>query len=334
MVNGKEVRESTHETDETKAQKYLDERVRASKNDADGLAPFIPAKAARRSCKELLEAVKTNLESRGQLSAPNASNLKATIEYFGDVQARALTAKQVEEYKITRQAKGDAKATINRRLQFLRRAFNLAHKDGLIARVPRIELLDESDNVREGFFEEKDFYAVHGHLPEYLKPFAEFFYLTGMRPKEIKSLRWAQVKDDVITLRKADTKTKKKARQIPMRSPKLAAILATCRAARSFQNPDNTIGTSEFLFHRGGRQIGDTRKSWASACKAAKVSALLYDCRRTAIRNLDRAGVSRDVVKRISGHETDQMYTRYNITSTEDVAAAFAKVEGGAAVAQ
>lgn len=47
-----------------------------------------------------------------------------------------------------------------------------------------------------------------------------------------------------------------------------------------------------------------------------------------------RAGVSRDTVKRISGHRTDSMYSRYNIQSTADVADAFARVEGVKAVAQ
>jgi integrase len=62
-------------------------------------------------------------------------------------------------------------------------------------------------------------------------------------------------------------------------------------------------------------------------CKAAKVSVLLHDFRRTAVRNLIRAGVSRDVATKISGHETDSIFSRYNITNEDDLADAAAKLQ-------
>lgn len=335
MVDGKEHRETTGQTDEQKAQKYLDERTRASKNDRDGLATFVSAPALRKTCADLLENVKTDLKSRNRLSAPNLSNIKATIAAFGTIRASRLRKPDVDKYIIEREAAGDKPATINRRLQMLRRALSLAVEGGELARVPKFKLCDESGNVREGWFEAADFYRVHSHLPEYLKPFCEFFYLVGMRPKEMKSLRWADVEGDTITLRKENTKSKKNARVLPMRSPKLAAILATCKAARPLKNADGTLQMkqSEFIFHRGGRPIGDYRKSWANACTAAGVQRFLYDCRRTFARNQRDAGVPREVIKKIAGWRTDSMFERYNIIDTADVAAAFAKVEG-VAVAQ
>jgi len=74
-------------------------------------------------------------------------------------------------------------------------------------------------------------------------------------------------------------------------------------------------------------QVLDFRVSWRKMCKAAKVSVLLHDFRRSAVRNMTRAGVSRDVAKKISGHQTDSIFSRYNITDENDLADAAAMIQ-------
>ena len=76
-----------------------------------------------------------------------------------------------------------------------------------------------------------------------------------------------------------------------------------------------------------GSPVKDFRGSWDKMTKAAGVSILLHDFRRSAVRNLDRSGVSRDVAKKITGHKTDSTYSRYNITAEADWADAATKLE-------
>jgi integrase len=69
-----------------------------------------------------------------------------------------------------------------------------------------------------------------------------------------------------------------------------------------------------FCRHDGSR-IGDFRKAWAAACRAAGVPGrLMHDFRRTAVRNLERAGVPRSAAMKLTGHKTEAVFRRYAIT--------------------
>jgi Phage integrase family. len=76
-----------------------------------------------------------------------------------------------------------------------------------------------------------------------------------------------------------------------------------------------------------GVQVRDFDKSWAAACKKAECEGCLFhDLRRSAARNLIRSGVAQAVAMCITGHETDAMFRRYNITSEADLRDAMQRV--------
>jgi integrase len=99
-------------------------------------------------------------------------------------------------------------------------------------------------------------------------------------------------------------------------------------AAREIKQPDGVTRLAECVFHRDGRPIVDFKKPWGHACREAGVSGkLFHDLRRTAVRNMIRAGVPQAVAMSISGHRTVSMFLRYNIASDDDKRDALRKTQ-------
>jgi len=68
------------------------------------------------------------------------------------------------------------------------------------------------------------------------------------------------------------------------------------------------------MFHRAGKLIKSFRRAWVTACRKAGIPERLpHDFRRTAVRNLERAGVPRSTAMKMVGHRTESIYRRYAI---------------------
>ena len=94
-------------------------------------------------------------------------------------------------------------------------------------------------------------------------------------------------------------------------------------ASQGHANSRNNANGCMHVFHNDGKRIKDFRTARESACTAAGIADLkFHDLRRTAVRNMRRAGVPQVVRMRISGHRTDSMERRYNIVDVDDIKAA------------
>ena len=239
-------------------------------------------------------------------------------KFFGNYTAQNITTPAIQEYIVRRLKEGISNATINRELSALKRMLNLGLRQTppLVDRVPHIPMLKES-NARKGFFEHAEFIQLHEHLPAYLQGMATFAYRTGWRYTEITGLTWSQVdlEQKVVWLEVGETKNDE-GRTVFL-DDELQVIIARQweeRKKRSIITPyvfPNSKGTGRML---------DIRGSFAKACEKAGIGKrLFHDFRRTAIRNMVRAGVPEQIVMKISGHKTRSVFSRYNIVNNEDL---------------
>lgn len=159
-------------------------------------------------------------------------------------------------------------------------------------------------------------------LLEYFKPVATFAYYTGWRKQEILTLRWNQVDLNARTVRlKPGTTKNDKGRLMILDGELLETVKAQWERRKVAEIPGQSPTLlCPFVFHRNGNAIRDFRDSWVAACKAAGLTGrLFHDFRRTAVRNMVRAGVHERLAMSLSGHKTRSVFDRYNIVSEDDL---------------
>ena len=234
-------------------------------------------------------------------------------EFFAGCRAQAISTERTLAYVRHRQEQQAANATINRELAALKRMFRLGEKAGRVVRRPYIAMLQER-NARTGFFERSEFDAVLAHLPVDLRAVFEVTYILGWRVKsEILTRQWAHVdfRSGWLRLEPGETKNDE-GRQFPL-TPDLRAVLERQRE-RTIAGEKTTGAVIPWVFHRAGMRIKSFRRAWVTACKKAGIPERVpHDFRRTAVRNLERAGVPRSTAMKMVGHRTKSIYRRYAI---------------------
>jgi len=324
-LRGKAFRESTKETDPVKARQYLKNRLDEIGADRIGARKFTAPKASKLTVHDLLETSKGEFEVDGKLTAQTASQIRRCDKAFGHLSVMEVNRDVINAYKKEALAQDYAKATINRTLEHLHRAFKLAVETEKLSYVPTIKMYSERGNERKGFVEPADFQKILAHLPGDLKDFCQWGYATGMRKGETSLLEWSMIDGDEIRIPGSITKNGK-ARTLPL-SPELSEIIERRRGLRQVER-NGVAEICPLIFHRNGARVRNFLKAWRAACKRAELPGVLFhDLRRSCARNLTQAGVPREVAKLITGHASDSCFNRYNIVISDDARKALEKVE-------
>jgi integrase len=343
--NGKPYAESTHSDKASKAKRLLKQR---EGEISKGQLPGIYFDKVR--FDELAEDFLADYRINGKKTLDNAQqNVARLKKFFGGMRVTEITSAKIGDYIEGRKKDGVANATINRELATLKRMFRIGLRCTApkVGQIPFIPILKER-NIRKGFFEHGEFTRLRDALPAYLKPVVTFAYYFGWRREEILGLTWERVDmaQGIVRLEPGETKNDE-GRTLYL-NDELMAMMQGLHSVRRLGCP--------YVFHRDGKKIGEFRKTWEAAliesgigatykckncgsvveimkkvrrkdriCSRCKSKSLkwagkiFHDFRRTAVRNMIRAGIPELVAMRISGHKTRSVFDRYNIVSQADL---------------
>lgn len=313
--NGRLFRESTETADYEDAKNAL----KGKEGDISKGAPALP-RSGRILMGDLLHDVVLDYKVNDKASTTDVERrIRLHLEpVFGNRRAASIRTSEIREYIQARRDEEAKNATINRELAVFKRAFSLAVNEGKLLFKPKIPMLNEN-NVRKGFFERTAFDSLLNHLDDDLKPVFRFAYVTGWRvASEIFPMQWSQVDFEAAVVRLEPGTTKNdEGRTFPF-TAELRDVLEQQRAGNRDLKKRGII--CPWVFNRNGHRIKSVKNAWNKArTNAGLPGRLQHDFRRTAIRNLIRAGVGEKVAMLMCGHKTRSVFDRYCIVDERDL---------------
>lgn len=317
--NGKPFRETTRTTNRQEANDFLKQRL-GEIATGNFYGPLTERVTVAELAEDFLRDYRIN--ERRSLDDVEARWKLHLCPFFGHMKACEVSSDLVARYVDSRRHEQASNATVNREMAALKRMFRLGlySTPPKVNRVPKIPRLAEN-NIRKGFLEDGQFEKIIAHCPElWFRAIVEVGRTYGWRIGELIQLRVRQVDllAKVIRLDPGTTKNRD-GREVSMTQN----VYGLLSASVSGKQPDEHVFTRP-----SGNPVRDFRETWRNACVAAGVPNLLFhDLRRTAARNLRRAGVAEGVIMKIGGWRTRSVFERYAIVSQTDIAEAMRKLE-------
>lgn len=216
----------------------------------------------------------------------------------------SIQPQNIEDYIGKRLHEGVSNGTINRELACLKHMYNLAIKWKCARKNPvnDVDFLEEPPG-RTRFLSQQECQCLLAYCSKHLKPIAMTALNTGMRLREILSLRWKQVHIDYVIepyVELGETKNNKK-RFVPLTDDMVALF-------------EGMNKNSEYVFldSYGKNPLQSVRKPFINALKKAGISDFrFHDLRHTFASHYIMSGGDMLSLKEILGHSTMKMVERY-----------------------
>lgn len=229
------------------------------------------------------------------------SQVKPLLAAIGDLEAEAVTGREIAEYRARRRAAGRSDSTVNRELTYLRAAYRRALEDELLERAPRIRL-EREPAPRQSFVYAEQLERILAELVPDDRDLVEFLFATGWRKAAVLGLLWDDVLEDRVIL-PGDRSKNGRAVAFP-RVGRAAEVLA--RRERVRQAGDLHV------FTKLGRPRRDFRRAWTTAAERAGFPGLLiHDLRRSMVNYYLARGTPPEVIMRLGGWLSTASWARY-----------------------
>ncbi len=344
--HGKAYRESTRTDDRRKAEKMLRSRLAEIITGT-----FAGPQAERVRVQELADDLirEYRINARKSLEDLQTRFSLHILPFFAGMRVVEVTSDLIGRYVDSRQQAGAKNATINRELAALKRMFRLGSQatPAKVLRMPAFPHLREN-NIRKGFLEDSQLHALVADAELWFRALVECGRTYGWRVSELVNMRVEQVDlvQQVIRLEPGTTKNND-GREVFM-TDSVRTLLAECVRGKA---PDEAV-----FVRPDGKPVRDFRVTWERACTRAGVGQtvcfscsqpmdsgkacskcksqrsvysglIFHDLRRTAARNLRRAGIPETVIMKIGGWRTRSVFERYAIVNRTDIADAMRQLQ-------
>lgn len=310
---GQQVRRSTGATDRRLAENILS-KVKVQIVEGQF---FERREEQDRTFGEMMERY---MKERAVLKAPKSrlrdhAALTHLLPLYKDKVLAAITPKLMAGYKTQRRIERAAPATINKELQLVRHAFNIAMREWEWCRenpMHRVSLEQVRNEVDRWLTAEEEERLMAASSP-WLREIMVFALNTGMRQGEILNLQWQDVDFARGTLIVMKSKNGTR-RTIPLNTKVfdlLAAKQSTSETSRGlvFKTPLGNELQVRYLV----REFCEARN------RAGIPDFRFHDMRHTFATRLVQRGVDLYKVQRLLGHKTSTMTQRYAHHSPESL---------------
>lgn len=178
----------------------------------------------------------------------------------------------------------------------------------------------KENNARQTYVGVADMTNIIAAMPDDgTRDFVDWLYGASQRWGEASEMTWNMLHEDTWQIHIPGHLCKNRLPRILPVVEHLRPIIERQQAARRLD--------CVYIFHRSGRKILENwRKQWRKACERAGFvgkrdgGITPHDLRHIAATDMRRAGIPEFIILKIGGWETDEMFRRYAITDTQEMA--------------
>ncbi len=252
------------------------------------------------------------------------SYLKQLKEFFGSYSLSQVNPALIDDFKQKRKSEGDKPATIVRKLNILKRMFNLAKKRWMwVKDVPPIEGIAKADKKRLRYLSFGEYHKLLSKCDSWLRNIVIVAAWTGLRKGNVLNLKRNQVNMFAKTISLDGSETKNGENLIiPVAAPAMEALKEALRVVH-LDNP--------YVFcHEDGKQITSMQlqRAFKEALKKAEIQDFRFHDLRHCFASWNRqAGVDLDTLADLMGHKDTRMTRRYAHISPKHLANAISQLE-------